>query len=526
MPQPFNNAIMTNSGANLLLRAQFGEIKIEFTRMAIGNGVYEDEEKSLDALQERTELKSEKNSYGLSNIHIHTGKSIKLTALITNQDPVTEETLIEEGYYINEIGLFAKERDNDDSQEVLYSIAVTSGGNGDFMPPYNGFNPAEIIQDYYVTVNNSAEVTIKSNMGVPALADDLQALYGKVEQNKAEMQSNLAQQQMELMGYTDTKVSELVDSAPEDLDTLKEVAEAIKENENVVTALNSAIGTKQNKLGIGTFTKNIDILGDGGLPQTSSICWCQSTELQGTLPYESDNAYWFVLETKVTQDNRPGMMRSQKATVWGQENNRVFERIFTNGEWYAWKEYLRTDGDLKDITVSFTSGDDLNPTGWTAIGKIFSGAKLKDILNGFSTGIKNLRYLWKLCGENDISGLADGTITGVLSQLNTDISTFGNRYTRINVEGNSYRKLTFVGFFCAIISLIGQDSFSQGTFVAQGYGIYQINAPRISIATIQATGNVSCEPVEGEEAVQFTNTTANVRLIILMLEGGLPKITV
>ena len=32
MPQPFNNAVMTNAGARLLTRAQAGEIKIEFTR--------------------------------------------------------------------------------------------------------------------------------------------------------------------------------------------------------------------------------------------------------------------------------------------------------------------------------------------------------------------------------------------------------------------------------------------------------------------------------------------------------------
>ena len=38
MPQPFNNAVMTNAGARLLTRAQAGEIKIEFTRIAVGNG--------------------------------------------------------------------------------------------------------------------------------------------------------------------------------------------------------------------------------------------------------------------------------------------------------------------------------------------------------------------------------------------------------------------------------------------------------------------------------------------------------
>lgn len=46
--------------------------------------------------------------------------------------------------------------------------------------------------------------------------------------------------------YTDTKVANLVGTAPTTLDTLQEVAEAIQENETVVDALNSAIGNKAN----------------------------------------------------------------------------------------------------------------------------------------------------------------------------------------------------------------------------------------------------------------------------------------
>ncbi len=239
-----------------------------------------------------------------------------------------------------------------------------------------------------------------------------------VEQYKMELQSSLSQQQEELTQYTDTKVSELVGSAPEKLDTLEEVAEALQKNDDVVTALTEAIGTKQGKLGIGTFTKNIDILGEGGLPQTSSICWCQSTVVSGTLPYESSNTYWFLLKTDVVLDN--STIRNQKAIVWEAGKTSTLERLFTNGKWFAWKKCLPVDGDLKDTTVSFTSGDDLNPTGWTAIGKIFSGAKLKDMLNGFSTGIKNLRFLYKLIGTTDISKIGDGTLTGIVSALNTD----------------------------------------------------------------------------------------------------------
>ena len=44
------------------------------------------------------------------------------------------------------------------------------------MPPYNGYSPAQIIQEFYVTVSNSAEVTIRTNNSAVALAEDVQEL--------------------------------------------------------------------------------------------------------------------------------------------------------------------------------------------------------------------------------------------------------------------------------------------------------------------------------------------------------------
>ncbi len=171
MPQPFNNAVMTNGGARLLTRAQAGEIKIEFTRIATGSGIYTEAEKKLAALQARTELKEPKNSYTLSDIDVYSDHSVKVTALITNQDPITKETLVNQGYYINEMGLYAKPAGESDAAEVLYSVTVTAGENGDFMPPYNGYNPAQIIQDYFATVDNSLNVTINT-AGAALLAKD------------------------------------------------------------------------------------------------------------------------------------------------------------------------------------------------------------------------------------------------------------------------------------------------------------------------------------------------------------------
>ncbi len=173
MPQPFNNAVLTKGGASLITRAQAGECKIQFTRIAIGNGSYTDGEKEISVLQEMDTLKSVQNSYALSAVSVYSEYSVKVTALLTNQDPDTLETLVTEGYYINEMGLFAKEADGDEDTEVLYSIAVTSGDNGDFMPPYNGYNAVQIVQEYYATVNNSAEVSINAS-GAVALKEDME----------------------------------------------------------------------------------------------------------------------------------------------------------------------------------------------------------------------------------------------------------------------------------------------------------------------------------------------------------------
>lgn len=171
MPQLFNNAVMTNKGANLLVRAQAGQIRLQFTRMAVGNGTYASSEKTIQALQKATKLKSQKNAYALSAVNVYSEHSVKVTALITNYDSVKQSVLVSAGYYINEIGLFAKPQGAADSEEVLYSIAVVAGDNGDFMPPYNGYNPAQIVQDYYATVDNSTQVTIQT-AGAALLASE------------------------------------------------------------------------------------------------------------------------------------------------------------------------------------------------------------------------------------------------------------------------------------------------------------------------------------------------------------------
>ena len=56
--------------------------------------------------------------------------------------------------------------------------------------------------------------------------------------------------------YTDKKIADLINGAPETMDTLKEVSDAINASKSVEEALNKAIGTKANQTELDTHTGN------------------------------------------------------------------------------------------------------------------------------------------------------------------------------------------------------------------------------------------------------------------------------
>lgn len=181
MPQLYNDAVITDAGSVLLDRVQAGLAAIQFTRMATGNGTYTAEEKQPSALRGSTGLKSSRNSYTLSSAGVIPGGGVKLTALVTNQDPATSQTLVSEGYSITEIGLFAKERDGADDTEVLYSITVATYDIGSYMPPYTGGAPAQIVQEYHAKMSDAASVSINS-AGAAMLAEDAERRFAAIEE--------------------------------------------------------------------------------------------------------------------------------------------------------------------------------------------------------------------------------------------------------------------------------------------------------------------------------------------------------
>ena len=79
--------------------------------------------------------------------------------------------------------------------------------------------------------------------------DGLKALVGELPQDATAK---------DVVGYVDEKVAKLVGSAPDALDTLQELAAAIKNDANVVDTLNSAIGQKADQSALETLQQLVE----------------------------------------------------------------------------------------------------------------------------------------------------------------------------------------------------------------------------------------------------------------------------
>lgn len=88
---------------------------------------------------------------------------------------------------------------------------------------------------------------------------------------------------------------------------------------------------------------------------------------------------------------------------------------------------LSTDGDSQDNTVTFTSNDSLTGDS-TPPALLTSGETHASILSKVSTVFKNVRWLLSKMGTTDISTLGDGTVTGALSTLSSNIADIKGKY--------------------------------------------------------------------------------------------------
>lgn len=101
-------------------------------------------------------------------------------------------------------------------------------------------------------------------------------------------------------------------------------------------------------------------------------------------------------------------------------------RFVTDAQMQTWNEKQSGTGDLKDNIVTFDSEDMANPEGWSDVALISTKEKMSSLTWKLSLIAKNLRYLWKLIGNTQLS-IGDGTIAGAINTLNMDLGKIGEK---------------------------------------------------------------------------------------------------
>ena len=173
----FRQLIITNKGQALMAKLIAGTANVTFTKVAASSTTYSDSQ--IPGLT------------GLSNIkqQVAVSKVTKINSVAVQVDAAMENSALTTGYYMNSLGLYAKDPDEG---EILYAVA---GANvGAYMPPYNGITVSGAYLKLVTTVSNASNVSMTVDPAAVATVGDINALQAEI----TDIQS--------FIGYTDADI--------------------------------------------------------------------------------------------------------------------------------------------------------------------------------------------------------------------------------------------------------------------------------------------------------------------------------
>lgn len=229
----FTQLVVTRKGKEALADALLNGTAVNFTKISASSKMYVYEQ--LETL-ESIEDEMQENLISGKSVN---GDSVILEAVFANSE-------LQEGYYIRTIGLYAEDKEN---SEFLYGAAVESTGNC-YIPRYNGKTVSGVMIKLSAAVSNTENISMTVNPAAVATAQDVEKLKGTLKSMQISLQAlpeYVDETYQQATGYTDQKIADLINGAPSTLDTLGEIAQAMSENADVVSALNEAIGKKANE---------------------------------------------------------------------------------------------------------------------------------------------------------------------------------------------------------------------------------------------------------------------------------------
>lgn len=247
----FRQMIVTKKGQELIQRVLAGEGNIEFTKVSLSEKSYSDEE--IFNLENFGDVNQTEKITRISKL---SDAAVQVECNITNEHLNT-------GYYFKSVALYAKITNG---EEIVYSVCGASKPG--WMPPFSGVSVSSIFLKLITAVQNASKVTISVNPAGIVTIDDVIALDKKVTESK----SNLDNQ----------------------IKTINEEIENLKQNSNSNTLDETTFKTFQNFINeqIEEIKNNVNMLGkkvsDSALTRIKAIAGnSRFIQSGGTYKYQS-----------------------------------------------------------------------------------------------------------------------------------------------------------------------------------------------------------------------------------------------
>ena len=176
--------------------------------------------------------------------------------------------------------------------------------------------------------------------------------------------------------YTDTKIAELINGAPTTLDTLKEIADAMTNNQTVVEALEASIGSKADQAELDGHINN----GTIHITADERAKWNNQSDCSEIIGYTNINgigdgtltgAISSLNDNKVTTGSQAklynvGLGNSDTALIYSDKDNVNFRFKGKNGN-TQYANIKKITGDIDDLSNNI---DDLGK--YTELGRYYS----------------------------------------------------------------------------------------------------------------------------------------------------------
>jgi hypothetical protein len=220
----FGGLVLTTKGRNLQAKAQAGA-QLNFTRIGVGDG-----DLAGSSILELNALKHEVKTLNITKLKPLTGGKAAVGGILSNVG-------LASGFYWRELGLFAQDPD---LGEILYCYG-NSGVNAEYIPADGGPDVLEKSIDIISIVGDAANVTATIEQSL-------------VFETPEGAQTKATTAETNAKAYADAILAALVNSSPDALNTLNELAAALGDDPNFATTVLNQIAAKADASALTTHT--------------------------------------------------------------------------------------------------------------------------------------------------------------------------------------------------------------------------------------------------------------------------------